>query len=176
MSNCPKCSQPLIEGAKFCGLCGAAVRYCPKCGAVLKEGAGYCGQCGSAANEAAPDYGAGLPPSAPLPYSVTAQAPVTLANVRLTLGEIGFFFGQITMTILVDGTAVRTIQMNETVDFTVPVGRHTIELVQVYHSAATLNLPVTRKSDLELNISPGTQTVVTGTYGIISGKFSLDLG
>jgi len=80
------------------------------------------------------------------------------------------------MTILVDGTAVRTIQMNETVDFAVPVGRHTIELVQVYHSAATLNLPVTRKSDLELNISPGTQTVVTGTYGIISGKFSLDLG
>jgi hypothetical protein len=127
-------------------------------------------------NEVAPDYGAGASPSAPISYPVTAQAPVALANVRLTLGEIALFFGQITMTILVDGNAVRTIQMNETVDFVVPVGRHTIELVQVYHSVATLNQPITRRSDLELNVEAGTQTVVTGSYSTFFGKFGLDLG
>lgn len=95
--------------------------------------------------------------------------------VRLTLGEISFFFGQITITILVDGNAVRTIQMNETVDLVVPAGRHTLELVQVYHSAATLNMPITRKSDLELNVVAGTLTAVTGTYSTFFGKFSLDL-
>lgn len=175
MSNCPKCGQPLNEGAKFCGLCGAAVRHCPKCGAELKEGAAYCGQCGAAANEVAPDYGAGVAPTPPISYPVPVQAPVALANVRLTLGEIGFFFGQITMTILVDGNAVRTIQMNETVDLVVPVGRHTIELVQVYHSAATFNQPITRRSDLELNVEAGTQTVVTGSYSVLFGKFGLSL-
>ncbi|MDR3753035.1 MAG: zinc ribbon domain-containing protein [Terracidiphilus sp.] len=149
---------------------------CAKCGQPLKEDAGYCGQCGAPANQVAPDYGAGVsPPPAPISYPVAAQAPGTLGYVRLTLGEISFFFGQITITILVDGNAVRTIQMNETVDFVVPVGRHLIELVQVYHSAATLNVPITRKSDLELNVVTGTLTVVTGTYSTFFGKFSLDL-
>jgi Double zinc ribbon len=182
MSNCPKCGQPLNEAAKFCGHCGAAVRHCPKCGAELKEGAAFCGQCGAAANEVAPDsnevapaYGAAASPSAPISYVAAAQAPVALANVRLTLGEIAMFFGQITMTILVDGNAVRTIQMNETVDFAVPVGRHTIELVQVYKSAATFNHPITRRSDLELNVEAGTQIMVTGSYSTLFGKFGLDL-
>lgn len=176
MSNCTKCGQPLKEGAKFCGQCGAAVRYCPKCGQQLKEGAGFCGQCGAAVNQVAPDYGAGVSPPAPVPYPAPAQMPATSGYVRLTLGEIGFFFGQIAMTILVDGNAVRTIQMNETVEFAAPVGMHTIELVQVYHSAATLNIPITRKSDLQVNIMPGTLTVITGSYWTLTGKYSLDLG
>jgi hypothetical protein len=176
MSNCPKCGQPLNEGAQFCGQCGAAVMRCSKCGAALKDGAAYCGQCGAVTTEVAPAYGAGVSASPPISYPVPVQAPVALANVRLTLGEIGFFFGQITMTILVDGNAVRNIQMNETVDFAVPVGRHTIELVQVYQSAATFNHPITRRSDLELNIEAGRQIVVTGSYSTLFGKFGLDLG
>jgi hypothetical protein len=176
MSNCPKCGQSLNEGVKFCGQCGAAVRRCPMCGAELKEGAAFCGQCGAAANEVAPDYGAAASPSAPISFVAAAQAPMALANVRLTLGEIALFFGQITMTILVDGNAVRTIQMNETVDFAIPVGRHTIELVQVYKSAATFDHPITRRSDLELNVEAGTQIVVTGRYSTLFGKFGLDLG
>ena len=148
---------------------------CAKCGQLLKEGAAYCGQCGAPANQVAPDYGGGVSSPAPISYPVAAQAPATLGYVRLTLGEISFFFGQITITILVDGNAVRTIQMNETVDLVVPVGRHLIELVQVYHSAATLNVPITRKSDLELNVVAGTLTVVTGTYSTFFGKFSMSL-
>jgi hypothetical protein len=175
MSDCSKCGQPLKEGAEFCAQCGAPVRHCPRCGAVLKEGAAYCGQCGAAVNEVALAYGAGVSPTAPISYVAAAQGPVALANVRLTLGEIGFFFGQIAMTILVDGNPVGTIQMNETVDFVVPVGRHTIELVQVYRSAATLNHPITRKSDLELNVQTGTQTVLTGSYSTLFGKFNLGL-
>jgi Double zinc ribbon len=175
MSICPKCGQPLNEGAKFCGYCGAAVRHCPKCGAELKEGTAFCGQCGAAANEVAPEYAAAASPSAPISYAAAPQAPMALANVRLTLGEIALFFGQITMTIVVDGNTVRPIQMNETVDFAVPVGRHTIELVQVYQSAATFNHPITRRSDLELNVEAGTQIVVTGRYSTLFGKFGLDL-
>jgi predicted amidophosphoribosyltransferase len=176
MSNCTKCGQPLEEGANFCRECGAAVRRCPRCGEVVKEDAAYCKQCGAAVNQVAPDDGAGASPPPPISYPVAAQAPATSGYVRLTLGEIALFFGQITITILIDGNAVRTIQMNETVDLVVPVGRHTIELVQVYHSAATLNMPITRKSDLELNVVAGTLTVVTGTYSTFFGKFSMDLG
>ena len=176
MSNCTKCGQPLKEGANFCAECGAPVRRCSRCGELVKEGAAYCGQCGAAVNQVAPDNGAGVSPSAPISYPVAAQAPATSGYVRLTLGEIGFFFGQITITILIDGNAVRTIQMNETVDLLVPVGRHTLELVQVYHSVATLNIPVTRKSDLELDVVPGTLTVVTGLYNSLLGRYHLYLG
>ena len=176
MSNCTKCGQPLKEGANFCAECGAPVRRCSRCGELVKEGAAYCGQCGAAVNQVAPDDGAGVSPSASISYPVAAQAPATLGYVRITLGEIGFFFGQITITILIDGNAVRTIQMNETVDLVVPVGRHTLELVQVYHSVATLNMPITRRSDLELNVVAGTLTVVTGTYSTFFGKFSMSLG
>jgi len=176
MSNCTKCGQPLKEGAQFCGECGAPVRHCPMCGDIVKDGAAFCAQCGAAVNQVAPDDGAGVSPSAPISYPVAAQAPATSGYVRLTLGEIGFFFGQITITILIDGNAVRTIQMNESADLVVPAGRHTIELVQVYHSAATLNVPITRKSDLELNVVAGTLTMVTGTYSTFFGKFNMDLG
>jgi len=176
MSNCTKCGQPLKEGAKFCAQCGAPVTHCPRCGEVVQEGVAYCGNCGAAVNPVAPDNGAGASPSAPISYPVADQAPATLGYVRLTLGEIGFFFGQITITILIDGNAVRSIQMNETVDLVVPPGRHTLELVQVYHSAATLNMPITRKSDIELNVVAGALTVATGTYSTFFGKFSLDAG
>jgi len=176
MSNCTKCGQPLKEGANFCAECGAPVRRCPGCGEVVKEGAAFCGQCGAAVNQVAPDVGASVSPSAPISYPVAAQAPESLGCVRLTLGEIGFFFGQITITILIDGNAVRTIQMNETADLVIPAGMHTIELVQVYHSAATLNMPITRKSDLELNVVAGALTQVTGTYSTFFGKFGMSLG
>lgn len=53
--NCPKCNNPLREGAKFCTKCGhkieipaapAAASTCPECGASLKEGAKFCTKCG----------------------------------------------------------------------------------------------------------------------------------
>jgi hypothetical protein len=175
MSSCTKCGQPLQDGANFCRECGAAVRHCSRCGEQLNEGAAFCGNCGAAATQVAPDDGAGVCPPSPTSYAAP-PAPAASAYVRLTLGKIGFFFGKITITILVDGNAVRTIQMNETVDLVVPVGRHTIELVQVYSSIGTLNMPVTRKSDLELNAAAGALTMVTGTYSTLLGKFTMDLG
>ena len=51
-----------------------------------------------------------------------------------------------------------------------------IQLVQVYHSAATLNIPITRKSNqLEFAVTAGAQAVVAAEYGYILGKFSLSL-
>ena len=62
--NCPKCNNPLREGAKFCTKCGekiaqvaqsAASNVCPQCGATLKEGAKFCTKCGcKVGNAAAP--------------------------------------------------------------------------------------------------------------------------
>src|ERR1700685_291299 len=142
---------------------------CARCGQPLREGAAFCVQCGSAVNQVVPGSGAGVSPSVPISYPVPAQAPATFAYVRLILGEIIPFFGQITNTILVDGIAVGTVQMNGAADFAVSVGRHTIQLVQVYHSFATLNIPVTRKSELELNVAAGTQPVVDGVYRNLIG-------
>ena len=178
MPDCARCGQPLKESAKFCGQCGAAVRQCARCGALLKEGAAFCGQCGAAA-ETAPDSGAGASSSAPVSYPVAAQAPGTLAYIRFTLIESNYveFFGQnsvfgLTCTLSVDGQALRTIQMGETVDFTVTPGTHTIELAQTFN---TFKIPVTRKSDIELSVGAGTQAVVVGEYSRFFGKFTLKL-
>ena len=53
--NCPKCNNPLREGAKFCTKCGEKIAQvaqsttsnaCPQCGATLREGAKFCTKCG----------------------------------------------------------------------------------------------------------------------------------
>ena len=53
--NCPKCNNPLREGAKFCTKCGERIvqpaqstttNACPQCGAPLREGAKFCTKCG----------------------------------------------------------------------------------------------------------------------------------
>ncbi|MBR7125037.1 MAG: zinc ribbon domain-containing protein, partial [Prevotella sp.] len=53
--NCPKCNNPLREGAKFCTACGqkievaapqATASTCPQCNAPLREGAKFCTKCG----------------------------------------------------------------------------------------------------------------------------------
>ena len=53
--KCPKCNNPLREGAKFCTKCGEKIaqvaqsttsNVCPQCGAALREGAKFCTKCG----------------------------------------------------------------------------------------------------------------------------------
>ena len=96
-----------------------------------------------------------------------------LPKIRFTLAQTALF-GQMTNTILVDGRAQQTIQMGRTVDFEVPVGNHTIQLVLVARSIATLFIPVTRKSNiLELTASAGTQSAVFGEYDRVWGNFKL---
>ena len=176
MADCANCSQPLVDGASFCAQCGAAVKYCPNCGHLLKDAARFCGGCGATVNEPSP-----APPSPPYPPAPgaannSAQVPATTAWVNFTVVDYGGFFGQITNTIVVDGSDVRTVQIGETVVFEIPAGTHVIQLVQVYHSAATLNIPITRKSNLlEFTVAPGTQAVVVAEYGYLLGKFSLSL-
>ncbi|HEY1804642.1 MAG TPA: zinc ribbon domain-containing protein [Terracidiphilus sp.] len=175
MPDCAKCGQPLKEGASFCAQCGAAVRYCPKCGQQLKEGASFCAQCGAAVAESSLNPQTPASPPAPYAGANPAQAATT-AWVNFTVVDYSGFFGQVTNTIVVDGNEVRTVQIGETVVFQVPPGAHEIQLVQVYHSAATLNIPITRKSNLlQFTVAPGTQAVVAAEYGYILGKFSLSL-
>ncbi len=57
--NCPKCNNPLRDGAKFCTACGQKIEItstnsCPKCGYALKQGAKFCTKCGHKLLSAAP--------------------------------------------------------------------------------------------------------------------------
>jgi hypothetical protein len=170
----------LNDGARFCAHCGAAVNYCPKCGQTLKDGARFCAICGAPVGESS--FQADMPAYPPAPYPASnpiqnpIQAPTVTAWVNFTVVEAGGLFGQITNTIVVDGHEVRTIQVDETIVFEILAGKHVIQLVQVFRSAATLNMAITRKSnELELTAQPGTQAVVVAEYGRILGKFSLSL-
>ena len=50
---CEKCGQPVPNGAKFCGNCGApvqteqGVRFCSTCGTPLESGVQFCPACGT---------------------------------------------------------------------------------------------------------------------------------
>src|SRR5277367_5008201 len=111
MPDCTKCGQPLIDGATFCGQCGAAVKHCPKCGQMLKDGAHFCAECGAAVNQSPSDPQAPAYQSAPGAGGSPIQTPATTAWVSFTVVDYGGFFGQITNTIVVDGNDVRTIQI-----------------------------------------------------------------
>jgi len=174
MPNCTKCGQPLKEDAMFCGQCGTAVRRCPSCGALLKEGAAFCGQCGANVNEGAAGAGPGTAPAAPTAVPIAPQAMNGQAWVTFNLVFSNYldFFGGLACTILVDGQVIRTVQMGETATFPVWPGQRTVELVQVF---STLKIPITRKSNLVLNVAPGSQVVVAGEYSRFFGKFTLEL-
>ena len=180
MADCAKCGVQLKDGARFCAQCGSAVNYCPKCGQLLNDGARFCAGCGAPVSESSSQ--ADVPASPPAQYAVSnpnqypIQAPTATAWVNFTVVDYGGLFGQITNTIVVDDHEVRTVQVGETIVFEILAGKHVIQLVQVFRSAATLNMAITRKSNLlELTVQPGAQAVVVAEYGRILGKFSLSL-
>ena len=184
MADCTKCGVQLKDGARFCAHCGAAVSYCPKCGQTLKDGARFCAGCGAPVSESSSQADVPAYPPAPYPGSnpiqnpnqFPSQAPTATAWVNFTVVDAGGLFGQITNTIVVDDHEVRTVQVGETIVFEILAGKHVIQLVQVFRSAATLNMAITRKSNLlEVTAQPGAQAVVVAEYGRILGKFSLSL-
>ncbi len=77
--NCPKCNNPLREGAKFCTACGQKIEVtatpstCPQCGYALKVGAKFCTKCGHKLSPvpAAPQQS--LAPAAPQPVATTDE-------------------------------------------------------------------------------------------------------
>ena len=180
MADCTKCGVQLKDGARFCARCGAAVNYCPKCGQTLKDGAHFCAGCGAPVGESSSQTDVPAYPPATYPGGNPIQNPIQVptatAWVNFTVVEALGLFGQITNTIVVDGYEVRTVQVGETIVFEIPAGRHVIQLVQVYRSIGTLNMALTRKSNLlQLTVQPGTQAIVVAEYGRILGKFSLSL-
>lgn len=188
MADCGKCGQPLKDGSSYCAQCGAAVKYCPKCGHVVKDGARFCAECGTAVGESSPDPQVPTYPAAPaaaaVPVSSAAPgapaipfpSPANTAWVNFTVVDYGGLFGEVTNTIVIDGVEVRTIQVGENAVFQVAPGAHTIQLVQVFRSVATLKMGINRKSNLlQFSVAPGAQAVIAAEYGFILGKFSLSL-
>jgi hypothetical protein len=140
----------------------------------------FCGHCGAAVDGAGPDPAAIVSPAATPAHPVQQAA---LARVRFTLPKP--FFAKMgdylpitfTNTIFVDGAEVRTLQMGETIDLEIPVGRHTIQLVHSYRKPTTLGMPISRRSNiLELAAEPGTPVAVVAAYNYLTQKFNLELG
>jgi uncharacterized Zn finger protein (UPF0148 family) len=183
MPNCTKCGQPLKGGAMFCAQCGAAVKYCPKCGQPLKDGAMFCAQCGAPVSEMCPGFGPSVPPSASPTGAYAAQGSMTLGRVRFTLLKPSLLqlneslrLAHYTNTIFVDGYALRTIEMGETVEFDLPAGNHAIQLEHKYGGVSTLGLSIQRMSNLlEVPVVAGMLPVVAGEYNYLWWKFYLNL-
>jgi len=57
MSICSNCSTQLVEGSRFCHICGTPVKnqeiICADCGYPYRPGAKFCGKCGSKNNRVA---------------------------------------------------------------------------------------------------------------------------
>ena len=79
--NCPSCSTPVKDGAKFCGKCGAIIapsaeaspassqgNRCPTCGTENPPGAKFCKKDGAA-------LGGAAAPTAPAPSAAPASPP-----------------------------------------------------------------------------------------------------
>jgi alpha-tubulin suppressor-like RCC1 family protein/uncharacterized protein YjdB len=45
--SCPRCGEPLPEGATACGHCGTGVHLCPVCAGLVVDSDRFCGQCGT---------------------------------------------------------------------------------------------------------------------------------
>ena len=48
--RCPKCSNEINSGVKFCPECGGSIitaNSCPSCGSNIDAGAQFCGKCGA---------------------------------------------------------------------------------------------------------------------------------
>lgn len=43
--KCPQCNQPLLNGVKFCGECGALIKRCAKCGKMIPPESAGCPNC-----------------------------------------------------------------------------------------------------------------------------------
>lgn len=50
--KCSKCGAEMVEGARYCMMCGAKkANVCPKCGTQLPDAARFCFKCGSEVRE-----------------------------------------------------------------------------------------------------------------------------
>ena len=67
--SCPRCGEPLQEGASACGHCGIGVHGCPVCAGMVVDGDRFCGQCGSAQAGGA----GGEPPPEPSPWDEVVE-------------------------------------------------------------------------------------------------------
>jgi uncharacterized RDD family membrane protein YckC len=67
-ATCPRCAQPLVEGALFCHSCGRQLQVrCSNCGAGNPEGSTFCHRCGTRLAVAAQPFASADATGAPAP-------------------------------------------------------------------------------------------------------------
>ena len=87
--NCIHCGAELMDGAKFCAMCGKKVEdVCPACGAKKMEGARFCVMCGEAFESAAPKAAA---PKKAKAAPVVNRAPSLPGSMRPSYSNFQMF-------------------------------------------------------------------------------------
>ena len=85
MPFCCYCGAPLLDGARFCHICGKEADlkpHCPHCGSILPEGSRFCSFCGTPlTGQASPVQEAPKMPPTPQPQMYQAAPPVMAAPV-----------------------------------------------------------------------------------------------
>lgn len=148
---------------------------------MLKDGAMFCAECGAAVNQVRPDSGVSASPSAPRTGAGATQESATLARVRFTLpeppaGQLAKYLAfHLKNNIYVDGYALRTIELGETIEFELLVGNHMIQLEHLYPlSPIGPNIPKW-SNKLEVTVAAGMFPTVVGDYEYVWQNFNLRL-
>src|SRR5688500_4007466 len=67
--QCPSCSSPNPDEARFCLACGAQmIAVCPGCGQELPPDARFCHRCGASLTASPPNVAAAAPASVPASF------------------------------------------------------------------------------------------------------------
>lgn len=108
--------------------------------------------------------------------SAENYAPTKSASIKFTLADMKGLYGLKSITILLDGQSLKTIQFGETVVFEVSPGQHTIQTKLVSRPILiTLFFTITRKSTiLNVNVAPNAQVSVMAKYSRSWGNIALE--
>ena len=86
MPFCCYCGATLLEGARFCHICGKEADlkpHCPKCGSILPEGSRFCGFCGTSLEQTvAPQPAMPQQPAHPMQQPVMAPASAPFSPMQ----------------------------------------------------------------------------------------------
>lgn len=90
---CAACGALAKPGARFCGVCGAAIlaipTECAHCGADLRQGARFCRRCGKAVGTTGPGGGGTRRSGLPLFVAAAAALAIVAGGAYLLLGRGG---------------------------------------------------------------------------------------
>lgn len=178
MIECPACSVPQPEGAKFCGSCGAPLAtVCVACSASLSPGARFCSECGTPVGTVA---------------AVTGAVPTPVASRRITSVLFGDLVGFTTLSESRDQEDVRELLSRYFEECATIVARYGGVVEKFIGDAvmAVWGVPTTNEDDAERAVRAGLELVASVAalgaevgvaelalrVGIVTGEVAVTVG